>query len=98
MVGTARCAVRTPQRSVPTILQRAINRSAELGTSTRIETRRELMTYHPSAFTHYFLFRAGQFVHQRLRVVDVSQRFQDGGRIDRNGAGLFIGENAVEHQ
>ena len=43
-------------------------------------------------------FIRAQFVHERLRVVNVSQRFGDRGGIDRYGARLCVGVNAIEHE
>src|SRR5690349_13863327 len=39
-----------------------------------------------------------QFVSQGSRVVNFSQRFRDCGGINADGARLFIGENAIEHE
>ena len=39
-----------------------------------------------------------QLIGQRIRVVNIAQRFDDRGGIDRDGAGLFVGKGAVEHE
>src|SRR6476659_3767298 len=39
-----------------------------------------------------------QFVRQRPRVVNFSQRFRDCRRINADSARLFVGENAIEHE
>src|SRR5207245_10334930 len=41
---------------------------------------------------------AQQFVHQRLRVINFSQRFDDGGGINGHGARLRIGVNTIQHE
>jgi hypothetical protein len=39
-----------------------------------------------------------KFVRKRARVINLPQRFGDGGRIDRDGSRLFVGVNAIEHE
>src|SRR5882672_11245708 len=43
-------------------------------------------------------FCALQLICERVRIVNFAQRFGDGGGIDGDGAGLFVGENAVENE
>src|SRR5664279_3049551 len=43
-------------------------------------------------------FRVFYFISKGVRIVNFAERFGDGGGIDTDGAGLFVGVNAIEHE
>jgi hypothetical protein len=45
-----------------------------------------------------FSLLLAQFVRQRVRVINLPQRFGNRGGVDAHGARLFVGENAIEHE